>query len=98
MKAAFIDEYGSVEHLCLGEVPIPEPGPKEVLVKIAFAGLRWGDVMARNGLPSRARATPFIGGQEATGVIAAVGGDVQGWREGERVMAMPNGGAFAEYV
>ena len=98
MKAAFIDEYGSAEHLRIGQAPVPEPGPNEVLVKIAFAGLRWGDVMARNGLPSRARPTPFIGGQEASGVIAAVGIKVQGWSEGERVMAMPNGGAFAEYV
>src|SRR5450631_1942601 len=98
MRAAFIDEYGSVEHLRLGEAPVPEPSANEVLVKVTYAGLRWGDVMARNGWPSRARPTPFIGGQEATGVIAAVGSKVQGWREGERVMAMPNGGAFAEYV
>ncbi len=98
MKAAFIDDYGPVEHLRLGDAPVPEPRPQEVLVKVAFAGLRWGDVMARNGLPSRARPTPFIGGQEASGVIAAIGAKVEGWREGERVMAMPNGGAFAEYV
>ena len=69
-----------------------------MLVKVAYAGLRWGDVMARNGLPSRARPTPFIGGQEATGVIEAVGPEVRGWSVGERVMATPTGGAFAEYV
>ena len=98
MKAVFIDDYGPVEHLRLGEAPVPEPAANEVLVKIAYAGLRWGDVMARNGLPSRARPTPFIGGQEASGTIAAVGAEVKGWKEGDRVMAMPNGGAFAEYV
>jgi len=98
MKAVFIDDYGAVENLRVGEAPVPQPAANEVLVKVAFAGLRWGDVMARNGLPSRARPTPFIGGQEASGTVAAVGAEVRGFREGDRVMAMPNGGAFAEYV
>jgi len=98
MKAIFIDDYGAVENLRVGDAPVPEPAANEVLVKIAYAGLRWGDVMARNGYPSRARPTPFIGGQEASGTVAAVGTDVSGFREGDRVMAMPNGGAFAEYV
>ena len=98
MKAVFIDEYGPVEHLRLGEAPLPEPEPDEVLVKAEFAGLRWGDVMARNGFPSRARPTPFVGGQEASGIVAAVGAKARGFREGDRVMAMPSGGAFAEYV
>jgi NADPH2:quinone reductase len=98
MKAVFIDDYGGTENLRVGEAPMPTPRPKEVLVKVEYAGLRWGDVMQRNGLPSRARPTPFIGGQEAAGVIEAVGEEVRGWSPGTRVMATPNGGAFAEYV
>lgn len=97
MKAVFIDEYGGAEHLRLGQAEKPAPGPNEVLVKIEYAGLRWGDVMQRNGLPSRARPTPFVGGQEATGVIEAVGAEVRKWKPGQRVMATPTGGAFAEY-
>jgi NADPH2:quinone reductase len=98
VKAVFIDNYGGPEHLRVGQAPKPEPGPREVLVKVEYAGLRWGDVMARNGYPSRARPTPFIGGQEAVGVIEAVGEEVRGWTAGTRVMATPSGGAFAEYV
>ena len=98
MKAIFIDNYGEVDNLRLGDAPKPEPGPKEVLVKVEYAGLRWGDVMQRQGLPSRARPTPFIGGQEAAGVIEAVGPEIRHWQPGMRVMATPNGGAFAEYV
>jgi NADPH:quinone reductase len=98
MKAVFIDNYGGVENLRYGDAPLPEPGPKEVLVKVEYAGLRWGDVMQRNGQPSRARPTPFIGGQEATGVIESVGPEVRDWQPGMRVMAMPVGGAFAEFV
>lgn len=98
MRAVFIDDYGAVENLRVGEAEIPPVGPQDVRVKVAYAGLRWGDVMARNGLPSRARPTPFIGGQEATGVIDAVGAEVRGWSVGDRVMALPQGGAFSEYV
>lgn len=98
MKAVFIDNYGEVDNLRLGDASRPEPGPKEVLVKVEYAGLRWGDVMQRHGLPSRARPTPFVGGQEAVGVIEAVGSEVRHWQPGMRVMATPNGGAFAEYV
>ena len=98
MKAVFINDYGAVENLGFGDAPKPAPAANEVLVKIDYAGLRWGDVMARNGLPSRERPTPFIGGQEATGVIEAVGPEVRKWQKGMRVMATPSGGAFAEYV
>jgi NADPH2:quinone reductase len=98
MKAVFIDDYGAVENLRCGDAPMPQIAPNEVLVKVAYAGLRWGDVMARNGLPSRTRPTPFVGGQEATGVIEAVGPEIRGWAVGERVMATPAGGAFAEYA
>ena len=98
MKAVYIDEYGSAENLRYGDAPRPEAKPSEVLVKVEYAGLRWGDVMARNGLPSRERPTPFIGGQEAAGVIEAVGSEVRGWKPGTRVMVLPFGGAFAEYL
>jgi NADPH2:quinone reductase len=98
MKAVYIDDYGAVENLRYGEAEMPVPKANEVLVKIEYAGLRWGDVMARNGLPSRERPTPFIGGQEATGTIIEVGPEVKKWRKGMRVMATPSGGAFAEYA
>src|ERR1019366_2983840 len=55
VKSAFIDDYGGTENLRIGDAPKPQPGPKDVLVKVEYAGLRWGDVMQRNGLPSRAR-------------------------------------------
>jgi NADPH:quinone reductase len=98
MKAVFIDDYGGVENLRFDDAPLPEPRSNEVLVKVEYAGLRWGDVMQRNGQPSRERPTPFIGGQEATGVIEAVGPEVRKWQPGMRVMATSAGGAFAEYV
>jgi NADPH2:quinone reductase len=98
VKAVFIRDYGSVDNLVVGDAPEPKCGERDVLVRVEYAGLRWGDVMARNGWPSRARATPFVAGQEATGVVVAVGSEVRGWRVGDRVMATPAGGAFAELL
>ena len=98
MRAVVLNDYGPAENLVLKDVDKPEPGRGEVRVKVAFAGLRWGDIMQRNGYPSRMRPTPFVAGQEASGVIDALGPDVKGVELGAPVMAMPMNGAFAEYV
>ena len=98
MKAILLSDYGPAENLVLSEVPRPEPAAGEVLVKVRYGGLRWGDIMQRNGFPTRARKPPFIAGQEASGVIEAVGAGVTGYAPGMRVMAMPWNGAWAEYV
>jgi NADPH:quinone reductase len=98
MRVIEIEDYGVVENLVVAERPVPEPGPREVLVQVAYGGLRWGDIMQRNGFPSRARPTPFVAGQEASGVVVAVGGDVRSVVEGQRVVVLPTGGAWAEYV
>ena len=98
MKAILLNDYGPAENLVVADVPRPDPGPGEVLVKVRYGGLRWGDIMQRNGFPSRARKPPFIAGQEASGVVEAVGPGVRAYRPGMRVMAMPLNGAWAEYV
>jgi NADPH:quinone reductase len=98
MKAVHLNDYGSTDHFQLVERERPAPGPDDVLIKVAYAGLRWGDIMQRNGLPSRARKPPFVPGQEASGVIEAVGANVTRWKPGMRVMAMPMEGAYAEYL
>jgi NADPH:quinone reductase-like Zn-dependent oxidoreductase len=77
MKAVFLNDYGPVENFQLGDAPIPKAGPDDVLVKVQFAGLRWGDIMARNGRPLRRHTSPFIAGQEAAGVIEEVGANVE---------------------
>lgn len=98
MRAVLINDYGQAENIVLGEIPRPEPGAGQVLVKVAYGGLRWGDIMQRGGIPTRARKPPFVAGQEASGVIEAVGSGVKGYEKGMRVMAMPMGGAWAEYI
>lgn len=98
MRAVQIRDYGGAENLELIDAPMPTPQDGEVLIKLDFAGLRWGDIMQRGGFPTRDRPVPFIGGQEGAGVIEKVGNDVSGWHVGQRVMAMLGNGGFAEYV
>jgi NADPH2:quinone reductase len=81
-----------VDNLRIGEAPTPSPGATEALIKVHYAGLRWGDIMARNGLPSRARETLFILGQEASDVVEAVDGKVGLLEPGMRVATFPFGG------
>jgi len=98
MKAVFLDDYGSVENFRVGDAPKPTPNNGEVLIKVHYAGLRWGDIMQRNGLPSRMRKPPYVPGQEASGVIEAVGPGVSAFKPGMRVAAFPLDGAYAEYL
>lgn len=98
MRAVLLNDYGPTENLVVSEIPQPVFGASDVLVKVAYGGLRWGDIMQRNGIPSRARKTPFVAGQEASGVVEAVGADVKSYCPGMRVMATPFDGAWAEYI
>lgn len=99
MKAIQLTDYGSVDNFRVADVPKPSPKAGEVLVKVAFAGLRWGDIMARHGDPVRRFTPPFewVPGQEITGTIEEVGPDVKNLKAGDRVFGMPMGGGYAEY-
>jgi NADPH2:quinone reductase len=69
-----------------------------VLVKVEFAGLRWGDVMGRTGVPVRSRTPPFVPGQEAAGVVAENGAGASLFAPGDRVYCLPQGNAYQEYL
>lgn len=98
MRAAVLKDYGPVENLAVADVPRPDVGPGEVRVRVSFAGLRYGDVMARYGIPSRWQEPPFVPGQEVAGVVDAVGASVTRWSPGDRVAATTLTGGFAEYA
>src|SRR4029079_9787483 len=98
MKAALLLDYGGPENFRIEELPQPVPRAGEVLVKIAFAGLRWGDIMGRRALPARLRTPPFVPGQEACGVVEELGDGVSRFAPGDRVYCLPPRGAYQEYV
>jgi propanol-preferring alcohol dehydrogenase len=83
MKAAVVHQFG--HPLEIQEVAIPEPGPGEVLVKIAATGVCHTDLHAEHGDWPVKPSLPFIPGHEGAGVVAAVGPGVKSLREGDRV-------------
>src|ERR1700733_6366843 len=80
----------------VAEVDEPRPGPGEVAIEVAFAGVNFLDVMARRGDPGYASGWPYVAGLEVAGTVLAVGDGVAGRRVGERVAAFTAGGGFAE--
>ena len=88
---------GGPEVLSLATAPVPRPGPQEVLIRVAAAGINRPDVLQRTGnYPPPPGASPVLG-LEVAGTIAAVGAEVTDWREGDAVCALVAGGGYAEY-
>lgn len=97
MMAIEIKAPGGPEALVPGEIPIPAPGPGQVLIKVAAAGVNRPDVLQRQGLyPPPPGASP-LPGLEVAGEIVALGGDVAPPMLGKQVTALVNGGGYAEY-
>jgi NADPH:quinone reductase len=96
MKAIQIQKTGGPEVLQLVEVPVPQPKPHEAVVRIAAAGVNFIDVYHREG--RYPVALPFVIGQEAAGVVSAVGSDVRNVKTGDRVAYAMVMGGYAEYA
>ncbi|WP_030991869.1 NADP-dependent oxidoreductase [Streptomyces sp. NRRL WC-3744] len=109
MRAVRLHEHGGPEVLRYDTVPIPEPGPGEVLVRVHAAGVNPPDWYLRDGLtkmPGETESTvslPVIPGTDVSGVVEAVGADVDGLAVGDEVFGLLrfpsfDGSAYAEYV
>lgn len=85
MKALVFKEFGPPDVLHIAEVPEPALGPRDVLVRIAYAGLNFADVYRRQGNYHLKGNSPWILGYEGSGHIEALGADVAGLRIGDRV-------------
>ena len=98
MYAITVSEPGGTDKITWAQVPTPEPGPGEVLVRTQAVGVNRGDVLQRQGhYPPPAGVTEVMG-LEGLGVIAELGEGVSGHEVGEQVLALLAGGAYAEYV
>lgn len=101
MRAVVISGPGGPDVLQLTEVPDPVPGPGEVLIDVAGAGLNRADLMQRRGLYPPPPGAPPYPGLECSGRIAAIGpglGDMGGLGPGDQVCALLAGGGYAEKV
>ncbi|RME72922.1 MAG: quinone oxidoreductase [Chloroflexi bacterium] len=96
MKAIRVHQTGGPEVLQFEEVATPSPGPGEVLVKIAAAGINFIDIYHRVGLYPL--ETPFTPGLEAAGIVEAVGEGVSEFKPGDRVAYCTQLGAYAEFA
>lgn len=85
MKAVRFHEYGDADVLVLDDVPDPEPGPGDVVIRVRAVGLNHVDVDMRNGSSRLPLSLPHTLGFEAGGDVAAVGSGVEGFVEGDRV-------------
>ena len=80
------------------EVPTPEPGPDEVRVRTVAVGVNRADLLQRQGYYPPPAGVSELLGLECSGVIDAIGDDVDDWQPGDEVVALLAGGAYAEYV
>lgn len=90
MKAVFFHQHGSLDVLEYGEIPTPEPGPGEVLIRLKAAAVNRLDLWVRNGWPGIKLDYPHIPGADGAGEVAAIGPRVEGWQVGERVVINSN--------
>jgi NADPH2:quinone reductase len=98
MRAVLCETLGDPSLLKIVDLPVPEPKPGEVLIRVRAAALNFPDVLMVAGSYQHKPALPFIPGVEAAGEIAALGDGAAGWSVGDRVIFGKRPGCFAEYV
>ena len=96
MRALVCREYGPPESLVIEEHDDPVPGSGEILVDIAAAGINFPDVLSIAGKYQVKTPTPFIPGNEAAGVVSALGPDTGRFKVGDKVIITTRGATFAE--
>ncbi len=100
MKAIEIAASGGPEQLRLVDRPTPAPGPDEVLIRVAAAGVNRADLLQRQGHYPPPPGASDLPGLEVAGTVVAVGPTLTGsrWRRGDRVCALLSGGGYADHV
>src|SRR5438552_3042484 len=96
MKALLCREYGPIEGLKVEEVASPHPGPNEVVVEVKASSLNFPDALLVQGLYQVKTPLPFWPGMELAGIVKEVGPAVRGAKIGDRVIASPGRGGFAQ--
>jgi NADPH2:quinone reductase len=96
MRAMTIPRFGDADVLRLAELPDPEPGPGEIAIDVAFAGVNYAEILFRSGFVDV--PLPFVPGIEVAGRVRAIGDGVEGWRVGQPAAALTvvDGGGYAE--
>ena len=98
MRVVVGERLGGPEVLTVAERESPRPGPGELVVDVAAAGVNYMDIYQREGIGNYRPEPPFVPGAEGAGTVAAVGQDVTGLAVGDRVAWAGPGRSYAEQV
>jgi NADPH2:quinone reductase len=98
MRVVVGERLGGPEVLTVAEREAPRPGPGEIVVYVAAAGVNYMDIYQREGIGSYRPEPPFVPGAEGAGTVAAVGEGVTGLAVGDRVAWAGPGSSYAEQV
>ena len=98
MRAIVCNEFGPIEQLSLEDRPDPVAGAGQVLIEIHAAGVNFPDGLMVRGEYQVKPPRPFTPGSEVAGIVRGVGDGVSGFAPGDRVVALPGLGGFAEMV
>ncbi|AIQ35250.1 quinone oxidoreductase [Paenibacillus sp. FSL R5-0345] len=97
MKAVIVDKFGSIENMKYADVEMPSINSNQILIRVQTTSVNFADIKARLGNKGEGKL-PFILGLEASGIIEKIGNDVKSFYIGQRVLAFPHHGSYAEYV
>ena len=98
MRAVIVSEPGGPDALTVADLPDPEPGSGEVLVRVAATAVNRADTLQRQGFYAPPPGTSDVLGLECSGTVVALGEGVAGWSVGDEVCALLSGGGYAELV
>lgn len=89
MKAVLFREHGGPDKLSYEDLPIPQIGPQEVLIRVKACALNHLDIWIRQGSPAYCISLPHVGGSDVSGIVEQVGSQVEGISIGTRVFVSP---------
>src|SRR3954447_21427060 len=95
MRAIQIEEFGGPDVMQMADLPVPEPGDDEVLIRVERAGINWADTHQRQNDYLARHEVPLIPGTEVVGVVERGAGAFRG---AQRVAAITGTGGYAEYA
>lgn len=98
MRAVRVTTFDGIDALRVADVPVPTPGPDDVVIAVHAAGVNFPDVLLADGAYQTLPELPFTLGMEAAGIVSAVGANVTEFLVGDRVFAQVPTGAFTEYA
>ena len=97
-RAILIERHGRPEVLVERNVPLADPGPQEVHLRVGAVGVNFADLFMRAGLYDTVPPRPYSPGFEVAGEIVRVGSQVDDWKEGDKAVALLRHGGYAHDV